>query len=432
MSTTKYLDPETMMVRITQFVKANEPNFQLKSTPGYFQMIVRNIDAAVHAHERGKFYVVHSTQFPNELFIAMDIEPLFNELYSTIVGIFSDDNQAFLGVSDELGFPCYNCSYYRTFYGMIEKGAWPKPDFVCYSSSPCDNTPKGQEMAAKAMGVPSFGMDRPYKLFTAQSQAYWRKEHESLIRFLEEQTGRKMDYDRLKEVVRLSYRSTEIYQEINELRKAIPSPVPAEAAFAPMAVYRSLIGTQECVDFLEQLRDELEERIAKGIGAVKQERFRYVCATSLPFFDYGLMSMMEQKYGAVNVMDLLQLWREKAEWLIDPEDPVGSLAYKVSLGPANSIHGPKADQAEEVKQMALQYKADGVLYFNNLGCRHAAGAFRIVKDKIERELGIPWATIDCDMLDKSFTTNAKVSEQLDAFFERVEDSKHYKERRKTI
>ncbi len=430
-TTDKYLNPDGMIDLVNKFIEAQSGTFQLQSTPGYLRLIVKNIKDAIHAHEEGNFYAVHSTQFPIEFFYPLGIKPLFNELYSTIVGIVSNDNQKFISTADDLGFPCYNCSYYRTWYGMIEAGAWPKPDFITYSSSPCDNTPKGQEMAAKAMNVPSYGMDRPYKLFTPQSMAYWRKENEGLIRFLEEQTGRKMDYNKLKEVVQLSYRATEIYLEINHLRNKVPTPMPAEAAFAPMAAYRAFAGTQECVDYLEQLRDELKERVANGMGAVNPERFRYVYASSLPYFDLELMPLMEKRYGAVNCSDTSQWWRENAEWLIDPEDPVGNLAYRVSFGPANCLHGTMVDQAEEVKQMALQSKADAVIYFNNRGCRHISSGYRIVKDKIERELGIPWGTIDCDMLDKSFTTREKILEKLDTFFEMVENSQSYKMRRKT-
>jgi hypothetical protein len=59
--------------------------------------MLRNIRAAGRScqgtrHDRGKKYVVHSTQFPNEFFIPMGVEPLFNELYSTVVNMFSDDN----------------------------------------------------------------------------------------------------------------------------------------------------------------------------------------------------------------------------------------------------------------------------------------------------------------------------------------------------
>jgi len=35
-------------------------------------------------------------------------------------------------------------------------------------------------------------------------------------------------------------------------------------------------------------------------------------------------------------MDMLQWWREDADWLIDPNDPVGSLAYRITFHPPTS------------------------------------------------------------------------------------------------
>jgi benzoyl-CoA reductase/2-hydroxyglutaryl-CoA dehydratase subunit BcrC/BadD/HgdB len=426
--TRKRLDSQTMVEGIDNYVNARQGNFKLNSTAGYLRLVAKNIEQAVHAKENGNFYAAHSTQFPIEFFWPLGIMPLCNEIYSTIAGLIGDDTQQFLSISDDVGFPRYNCSYYRAFYGMIEVGAWPVPDFVCYSGSPCDQAPKGQEMAARYLGVPSFGLDRPCKIFTPQSMDYWLADHRALIRFLEKQTGRRMDNDLLKEVATLSDRATRVYAEINELRRAVPCPMPAEAAFAPLAVYRAWAGTQTCVDFLEGLRDELKERVARGIGAVPQERFRYTFATSLPFFDFGIMVETENRYGAVNVMDHLQWWRERADWLIDPDDPVASLAYRDQFCASGSLHGTAMDHAEEVRQAALKCKADGVVYFNNVGCRHAAGGHRILKDTIERSLGLPWVTINCDMLDKSFTSFDEVMGQLDEFFTTVEKSKAYRER----
>ena len=85
-----------------------------------------------------------------------------------------------------------------------------------------------------------------------------------------------------------------------------------------------------------------------------------------------------------------------------------------------------------MRQAALKCRADGVLYFNNRGCRHGAGGYRIVKDRIERSLGLPWATIDCDLLDESATTHEAVMGQLDAFFEAIANSKPYRERTRQL
>jgi benzoyl-CoA reductase subunit B len=427
-SETTYMTPERMLQGIDAYLKASEPKFQLKATGNYLKLVAKNIENAIKAHERGQKYVVHSTQFPNEFFIPFDIQPLFNELYSTILGMFSLDNAKFIDVSDELGFPCDNCSYYRAFYGTIEKGLWPIPDFVCYSSSPCDQTPKGQEGAARMMGVPSFGMDRPYTLCTPQAMAYWRKEHEDLIKFLEAQTGMKMDYDRLKEVAQQSKAATELYLEINKLRATIPTPVGAEAVFAAMAAYRAWVGTAELVEFFTDFRDELQERVDKGIGAVEHEKFRYACATTPPFFDLTVQNLIEERYGGVQVMDILQWWREDADWMYDPDDPVGSLAYRVMFHPSNMLHGPMSAQAEQLRQMVIKQKPDGIIFFNHVGCRHGGGGFRIAKDMAEQEFGIPFKTIDMDTLDKRFVTKEGIVDDLDEFFEMVEQSQPYKER----
>jgi hypothetical protein len=176
----------------------------------------------------------------------------------------------------------------------------------------------------------------------------------------------------------------------------------------------------------------LQERVDKGIGAIPEERFRYLCYSSLPFFDLSILGLLEERFKAVNVMDMLQWWREDADWLINPDDPVESLAYRISFHPANLLHGTMADFAEETRQAILHTKPDCVIFFSTVGCRHGGGAAKIGKDMAEREFGIPFITIDVDVLDKKFTTKEKIADQLEGFFETVEDSKPYRERRKAI
>jgi hypothetical protein len=45
---------------------------------------------------------------------------------------------------------------------------------------------------------------------------------------------------------------------------------------------------------------------------------------------------------------------------------------------------------------------------------------------------VPTLTIACDVLDNTFTTRAEIESQMDSFFEMVEGSKAYQERRKNI
>jgi benzoyl-CoA reductase/2-hydroxyglutaryl-CoA dehydratase subunit BcrC/BadD/HgdB len=274
-------------------------------------------------------------------------------------------------------------------------------------------------------------MERPYYPFTRQAMDQWKNEHKRLIAFLEEHTGKKMDYDRLKEVVRLSYRLTEVSLEVQRLTAHVPSPMSAECFGGVLLALRLLPGTQDAVDFLTALRDELQERVDKGIGAVKDERFRVVWTAFTPFFDPSLMAFMQQKYGAVSVAEMLARWRGEANWMLDPDDPLGNLAYRTQVAPGNCQYSPSIDWADNLVAQARQYKADGAIFNNNWGCKQASGLGTIVRDELMRHCGVPSLTINCDVIDSTFTSRAEVESQLDSFFEMIEGSKAYQERRAT-
>ena len=133
----------------------------------------------------------------------------------------------------------------------------------------------------------------------------WKNEHKRLIAFLEEKTGKKMDYDRLKETVRLSYRLTELTLEIDELVAHVPTPMSPECFAATLLAVRLFAGTRPAVDYLEGLKAELQERVDNGIAAANPERFRVMWSAFTPFWDTALQGFMQQKYGAVSVCEVL-------------------------------------------------------------------------------------------------------------------------------
>jgi hypothetical protein len=108
------------------------------------------------------------------------------------------------------------------------------------------------------------------------------KELRGLIRFVEEQTGKKMDYDRLGELVDLSDRTWNLIHETYELRKAVPSPMGTGDAMNTMVPMCFMMATQEAYDFFVNLKKELEEKIAKGEGEVPDEKYRLMWGGGLP------------------------------------------------------------------------------------------------------------------------------------------------------
>jgi benzoyl-CoA reductase/2-hydroxyglutaryl-CoA dehydratase subunit BcrC/BadD/HgdB len=276
---------------------------------------------------------------------------------------------------------------------------------------------------AEMYGSPGYLLDRPY-LYDERGLAYYTEEYEGLIEFLEEHTGHKMDYDRLKEAIARSYRVTELCLEINEFRKAVPEPFPTEGLFAQIAVLWLLAGTSEAVTFYEQMRDEVKERVDKGIGVIPKERFRLFFPFVLPFWDMSILDWMQEEHGAIITIDLINIWGSDPYWLKDPDKPVENLARKTFAHPAcYQLHGPMEFFLESMVKSAEEYRVDGAVFFAHIGCRQACGCIRALKDELQDRLDLPVAVIDCDLVDKSFTSAEEVRGKLEEFFEMMEEKK---------
>jgi len=406
-----------------QLLKATREGYKdhpFKSIGPYLDLVIDYFQRAEQAAQEGKPLVAHLVMCPIEIFYALDLVPFFVEVF-VLFNTFFRDVQDFLEIAAGFGLPAEVCSAHRATDAMVLSQAIPKPNFFVYTSQACDNTPKSGEGMAEIYGVPFYLLDRPYN-FTPENFAYYVEEIRGLIEFLEEQTGRRLDYDRLKEVVMRSWRVTELCLEINQLRKCIPEPLPCEGIFAQTAVLWMLSGTEGAIDFYEGLVAELRERVEEGQGVVPQERFRLLLPFVTPFWDMSLMNWMQERHGAVIAIDLLNIWAEEGKWLIDPDKPLENLALKTFLFPGGSmLHGPIAPYKEAMVKAAREYSIDGAVFFSHIGCRQACATIRTIKDVLQREVGIPLVNIDCDLVDKTFASREEQLEALERFFERLEE-----------
>jgi benzoyl-CoA reductase subunit B len=430
MSNDKLIGAEELAKRIKMAVEGvkKKPGL-MKSTAASMELVHKYVERIVTAKDEGKWVATHGTQQPLEIYEAMGVRGLFIEFWGVISdAVKLESVPEALSISASTGTPGEVCSFFRNMDGLMHAGMWPKTDFMLYATSSCDNV-KAYHTLGRRYGIPSFGMERPYLPYTPKALEHWKNEHKRLIAFLEEKTGKKLDYDRLKETVRLSYRLTELSLEIDRLARHVPCPLSAECFGGVLIALRLMPGTQEAVDFLTELRDEMQERVDKGIGAVENERFRVIWSCFTPFWDPTLLDFMQKKYGAVSVGEVLANWRGEAKWMLDPDDPLGNLAYKSQLAPGNCQYASSQDWAGNVIDQARRLKADGAIFNNNWGCKQASGLGRLVGDDLMRHCKVPSVTLNVDVIDATFVTRAEIEGQLDSFFEMIEGSKAYQERR---
>jgi benzoyl-CoA reductase/2-hydroxyglutaryl-CoA dehydratase subunit BcrC/BadD/HgdB len=234
-----------------------------------------------------------------------------------------------------------------------------------------------------------------------------------MIHFLEELTHRKMDRDRLSEVLEQTRRSTMVFREICELRKSVPSPMRSHHLIEMTLAQLLLSGTPELVNFYETIRDEMKEEMQKPNQV--PERYRLINFFFYPSYLWKFLNLMETQYQASMITEPhLTLWSD-AE--INPSQPLESLANKAF---ALTDTGPLQGVTANIVRQAREYKADGAIYWAHMGCRQTCATIKIIKDALLKE-GVPTLVVDCDLADSTIVSEDEIISKVEQFLELLDD-----------
>jgi benzoyl-CoA reductase/2-hydroxyglutaryl-CoA dehydratase subunit BcrC/BadD/HgdB len=385
----------------------------------YYNMLAEYYTRVREAHEKGKLLASHTVFFPTEILYAMDIVPMHTEMTTWLIALFLNEQAELLAKGAELGLAPEICSPHRGVAGIFGLKTIPHPDVILWSNLICDNTAKSGELMMELSGSPGFFLDNPFQDSPGE-MSYLVGELEDMVHFLEEKSGRKMDWNKLSEMVASSDKEIELYREICELRKAVPSPMSVSGYLELLSADYMFPGQPEALQYLTQLRDELKIMVQQGRGAVSPERFRLMTLFVPPMYLMGHLGRWFEENGAVSVVEpLFTRWSEGS---LDPSHPLESVAKKSFMIPERrSMYGPLSEQAlQDITEAAEQYKVDGAIYWAFMGCRHTCATIKIIKE-ILNEIDIPMLTVDCDIVDPTINSREEIQQKLEQFFELLED-----------
>lgn len=383
----------------------------------YYQLLIDVIRSNLQAKEEGKYLVAHTAQLTPDIFYAMDIVPMFLEqVATTVVPVLKNYDECF-SAARTYGLAPEVCSIHRLVQGAACLGWYPRPDAVVWSHHTCDNCAKTGDGIMELYECPGFFVDRPYLLSETAVQFYTR-ELEELVSFLEDLTGRKMDRDRLVEVMERTRRLSEVRREIDGLRRSMPAPMRGRRAPEMGYVKAAFSGSQRAVDFFEMVRDEVKEKADSGEGYTPQERHRLLNLYWPPSYSWAIMDWMENEHGAVSVAEPVTGSWFKGD--IDPTRPLESLArYAFNVECVSLYEGSFYD----ILRAAVDHKADGAIFWAHIGCRMSCATIKMIKDALMEEAGVPTLVLDYDVNDPTYAPVDQLKARLEEFFELLEDRK---------
>ncbi len=361
---------------------------------------------------------------PQEICHAMDIANFCPENHATFVGQSSLDTiEQLFDLGEGYGLGNEVCSPHRIAVGLATSRQMPRPSFIFSTATSCDQTLKLYEVLADIYDAPIYTLDSPF-IENEDSMAYARDDMKRLIHFLEEQTGRTLDWGRLRDVLEISKATYEYWDKINQLRKAVPTPTGGRQSVKDFSIMLTCCGREEGLAYYKARYDELKEKVDKGEGHITPERHRVAWLYVLPMFDLKIADWMEEKYGAVIVQDSFGYASE--DIILDPSDPVDYLVKKpLKWSFIRETYSPNqfSNFAGSMAKLCRDYKADVAIVLAHWSCNQYCGTIRLLKEEITSALGIPFFVLDGDIMDPRVVSAAQMRAKLDEFFAMVEASR---------
>ncbi len=313
------------------------------------------------------------------------------------------------------------CSYARTDIGTILSGKTPvgklpRPDLLVCCTNICQTVLYWYQVLAHKFKVPLIIIDTPFLYSEAPQHAleYVQKELDLAIEAAEKVAGTSIDPRRLEHATSLSHDAVYLWNKIMHTGKAKPAPFLAFDEFIHMAPIVEMRGEQSTVDYYRALLSELEDRIEKGIGALKKEKKRLIW-DNLPiwFIVRKLGNLLASRSVALVASTYTNAWGELAD-LIDPAHPIESMARCYLHPILNRSTGYKL---RVMKTMINDYQADGVLLHSDRSCKpYSIGQMDQHSDLVN-QMKIPALLLEADHNDPRSFSWEHSENRLQAFLE---------------
>jgi benzoyl-CoA reductase subunit B len=414
--------------------------------------MVKNLTSEAHAARANGdpvAYLFISSAY-DDILRAMDIKTVGTENYAGVCAA-KMDAERFLARAEVEGYPRHLCTYATLGLGFdaIRKelgamppnaadGGMPSPTMMLGTGmNICDPRYKWFQAAQRYNNVPVhiLGLLNPASHYTHADPKEFRSyyleyvtdELRGLVAFLERETGRRLDLDRLSEVVDLSERTLTKWYEAYQLRKAVPAPMPTEDALSVMVPGFFMLGTQAAYDFYSDLYDELKDRVDNKIGVIPDEKYRLLWALSLPPW-YGLVIFNYfEKLGAVFPIEAVYNPSRAPEIPDSVSDPIERVAWRFYDAMTSRHQKARGHTGNVTVEWFLDliedYKCDGIVFHQAMTCRtihtgqlNQINTFKKYSDK-------PVLLLEGDIVDARNYDERATHLKVDAFIDVVDNHK---------
>jgi benzoyl-CoA reductase/2-hydroxyglutaryl-CoA dehydratase subunit BcrC/BadD/HgdB len=300
-------------------------------------------------------------------------------------------------------------------------GNIPLPDLIFCCSNICNTVIKWYENIARELNIPMILFDMPfnhtYEVSDA-SVAYIRRQLEEAIKVLEKLKGKKFDYDRFKEVMKISSATAQSWKDATMLAAAKPSPLNGFDLFNYMATIVCMRGKQEGLDLFNLWKEELAERAKLGKGPWKEgEELYRVMWDGIACWPYLSDTYKVLKKYGINMVT--STYPDSWTIVYDAGD-LDSMARAYS---SNYVNRNLDFGVDNITKIVEDFSLDGIIYHSNRSCKFMDFRQFEVQRRVEAKTGVPSVIFDGDQTDPRAFSLAQYETRIQTLMEMMQERK---------
>jgi len=386
--------------------------------------------------EHGEPFAIAQADTAHEIFHVLDIPVVSNQWWSSYLAA-KQLSKHYFQVLDRHGFPASSCRYCSlglacTLDGDPARAPWgglPRPTVITARLT-CDCIQRVFAQWAKAMDTRFYvfeapGFEHKDPAWFEHSNSEWQEVYEQkridlhveemkgLIRFLEAETGRTFDDQKLALLMeRINEQERLLYEAALLIGSARPCPVSIADQMPNAMIPQWHRGSDWAVEHARRFRDEVKERVARSIGVAANERVRLMWIGAGVWHDPSFYNALEARLGAVFVWSMYLPFTGPQYIRTDYGDPLRTLASRVCA--MNEVLHLPPWMNEWMASEARRAGIDAAVMLVPQTNRLSVSGTKLTKHTLEAA-GVPTLEIAADMVDDQGWDHAAMVEHVAQF-----------------
>ncbi len=349
------------------------------------------------------------------------------EPYHTILPTANDQHGGyyFTDIIDSYGLPSDSCRVSSSICGVAIDDQLPiEGACVITSNAPCDSSVMNSSVVARRLNIPSIPGCTPMRWRDESVQEYAVAHVKEIIKFIEDTTGEKFDWDAFFKVVENYNEETRIQLELWELAKTPYYPVPA----VPNLLFRSFqlsFSSGLAKEVVEVSRDMLklcEECYEKKINMRPKTRHRLlVCGAPASYYMH-FSTWMYECWGVNTVAVMNNLSHHEYISTTDKEEALLGVAklWEQAIMRRHLVGG--YENMLEMFEEYERFNCDMIMFYDDITCKGSKSMTGIIQDTAN-ERNIPLMWVSHDVIDPRTISRNEMRRQFNDFMFTVMNEK---------